>query len=160
MPIFTEDEKQTTTSEDFLKIMESQGKARKAANSGGGFKAAFSRISVATVILFILVIALGAIVAYGMFRVSGLLSEVDEIKTIKTQLQAMENRLDGASAENQKLKNELGQGKGQLEALRNEREKMEAEMRRRDEERKKAAAAAAQKKPVPPPNKPKKPQPF
>jgi septal ring factor EnvC (AmiA/AmiB activator) len=158
MPIFTEDEKKAGTSEDFLDLINNQRKS-EGDGDGGKIKSLLRKIPVATIILLILILVLGGLVISLESRLSSLAGDVDEMRKLKTQLAAVESKVEASRAETQKLKADLAQTKSEVDAMKAQREKAEAE-RIRQQELAKKKPAAAPKKPAPVPPRPKKPQAF
>ncbi|MBP1751074.1 MAG: hypothetical protein H6Q52_3613 [Deltaproteobacteria bacterium] len=149
MPVFDENGKQITKEEGFPKMKdpeENQGFGKPVRKSFPMLPAALGVIALVFIIIAVIY----------MVKANTLEQEVEILNKTKTQLTAMETKLQEMTKENHKIRSEVTQAKGEIDTLRAKNQVLEdqlAKMKTAAAAPKKDAKTAAKKTP------PKKPKP-
>lgn len=151
MPVFDENGKQVNNDEEFPKMKDPE-------DIKSGPVPAARKFPVVPAVLALVALILAVIAVIFFLKANTLEQEVAILKKAKTQLAATESKLNDLMKENQKIKSELTQLKGELDTVKAKNESLETQLaKKKAPEKKPAVKKPAPKKPAQKKPAPKKP---
>jgi len=145
MPIFDENEKLVNQDNDELPLLLDNQDVPK---DKSGFKSLMKNLPAGLIVAFILIIILGIMVVSLGAKVSSLSADLAKIEGIKTQLSSIASRLEELNMDKVRVKSSLTQMKGDIETLKIQKEKVEAQLKKQQQPNGKKKLALKKTKPA------------